>query len=79
MADESYAGERCGVVTPEARGAIRVVAETEGTILDPVHSGKAALIDPVGWDRIGTAEAVVFVRTGGTSGLFARANELINA
>jgi D-cysteine desulfhydrase family pyridoxal phosphate-dependent enzyme len=77
--DESYIGERYGVVTPAGREALRLVAETEGIILDPVYSSKAmsGLIDHIRKGLIGKDETVVFVHTGGTPAVFSYAKELI--
>lgn len=59
-----------GAPTPEAREAIRLVARTEGLLLDPVYSGKAFAglmsLSPAGLQ----AKAIVFLATGGTPALF---------
>jgi D-cysteine desulfhydrase family pyridoxal phosphate-dependent enzyme len=75
---DEYIGERYGVVTEGARAALRLVAGTEGIILDPVYSAKAmaGLIDHARTGRIGPGQTVVFVHTGGTPALFAYAAEL---
>ena len=46
---DDYIGERYGVVTEGGREAMRLLAGTEGIILDPVYSAKAmaGLIDHV--------------------------------
>ncbi len=77
--DESYIGERYGVVTREGREALRLVAETEGVFLDPVYSSKAmsGLIDQIRRGRIAASETVVFLHTGGTPALFSYADELM--
>ena len=66
------------MVTEGAREALRLVAGTEGIILDPVYSAKAmaGLIDHARTGRIGPGQTVVFVHTGGTPALFAYAAEL---
>jgi 1-aminocyclopropane-1-carboxylate deaminase/D-cysteine desulfhydrase-like pyridoxal-dependent ACC family enzyme len=73
-----YIGERYGMVTGGAREALRLVAGTEGIILDPVYSAKAmaGLIDHARTGRIGRGQTVVFVHTGGTPALFAYADDL---
>jgi L-cysteate sulfo-lyase len=75
---DAYIGERYGVVTDGAREAMRLVAGTEGIILDPVYSAKAmaGLIDHVRTGRIGKGQSVVFLHTGGTPALFAYAADL---
>ena len=71
-------GERYGDMTPECRQAMKLVARTEGIILDPVYSSKAmaGLIDHIHRKRIGENETVVFLHTGGTPALFAYAEDL---
>ncbi len=75
---DEYIGERYGVVSDGCREALRLVARTEGVILDPVYSGKAmaGLIDQVRSGRLSRGESVVFVHTGGTPALFAYAQDL---
>jgi D-cysteine desulfhydrase family pyridoxal phosphate-dependent enzyme len=75
---DEYIGERYGVVSDGCREALRLVARTEGLILDPVYSGKAmaGLIDQIRGGRIDKGESVVFVHTGGTPALFAYARDL---
>lgn len=66
-----HTGERYAAMTAECRDAMRLAAETEGLILDPVYSGKAmaGLIAAVREKRIdGT---IVFWHTGGAPALFA--------
>ena len=75
---DEYIGERYGVVSEAGREALRLVARTEGIILDPVYSAKAmaGLIDHARTGRIAPGQTVVFVHTGGTPALFAYAAEL---
>ena len=53
--------------------ALRLVARTEGLVLDPVYSGKAmaALITAVRRGDVGDDDTVVFWATGGSPALFA--------
>jgi D-cysteine desulfhydrase family pyridoxal phosphate-dependent enzyme len=76
--EDAYVGERYGVMTPECRQALKLVAETEGIILDPVYTSKAmaGLIDHIRRKRISQDEIVVFLHTGGTPALFAYAEDL---
>ena len=59
--------------TPGMREAVRLLAETESVLLDPVYSGKAmaGLIDLVREGSFRTDENIVFIHTGGQAGLFA--------
>lgn len=73
-----YANLGYGIVTKTGLEALRLVARTEGILLDPVYSGKAmsGLIDHIQHGRFRQDEAVVFVHTGGTPALFAYSTEL---
>ncbi len=66
------------MVTEGGREAMRLLAGTEGIILDPVYSAKAmaGLIDHVRTGRIDKGQTVVFLHTGGTPALFAYAADL---
>jgi len=68
-----------GVITDAERQAIRLLAETEGVITDPVYTGRAlaALIDGVRQGVYGSDETLLFWHTGGVAGLFPRAAELL--
>jgi L-cysteate sulfo-lyase len=52
--------------------AVKMVARTEGILLDPVYSGKAmdGLIDLIHKGRFKQGENVVFLHTGGAVGLY---------
>lgn len=75
---DDYIGERYGVVTPASREALKLLARTEGIILDPVYSSKAlaGLIDHIRADRLGPDDSVLFIHTGGMPALFAYADDL---
>jgi D-cysteine desulfhydrase family pyridoxal phosphate-dependent enzyme len=75
---DEYIGERYGVVTEGGGEAMRLLAGTEGIILDPVYSAKAmaGLIDHVRTGRIDKGQTVVFLHSGGTPALFAYAADL---
>ena len=68
-----YAGEGYPTPSPEAYEAIKLVAETEGVLLDPVYTAKAmaGLIDLVRKGRFDKNDIVLFVHTGGVPALFA--------
>lgn len=74
-----YKGEGYGVVGNLEREAIRLMARTEGIILDPVYAGRAfgALVDLIRKGRFKRGETVVFWHTGGAPALFAYARELV--
>jgi L-cysteate sulfo-lyase len=72
VANCDYVGAGYGVPTPGMIAAVTMLARTEGVLLDPVYSGKAAdgLIDLVGRGFFRKGENVVFLHTGGAVGLF---------
>lgn len=76
--DDSYLGGGYGVLGELEREAIRTMAETEGVLLDPVYTGRAfgGLLDLIKQGAFGQHERVLFWHTGGTTGLFAHAQEL---
>jgi L-cysteate sulfo-lyase len=70
---DDYVGVGYGAETAAANAAIRLVARTEGLLLDPVYTGKvmAGLIDQLARGRFDGARDVVFLHTGGAPALFA--------
>jgi L-cysteate sulfo-lyase len=73
MANGDYVGAGYGIPTDGTLEAIRLAAETEGLLLDPVYSGKAmaGLIDLCGRGFFNKNQNVVFLHTGGMAALFA--------
>lgn len=76
--DQSQIGAGYGRSTPGCLEAIELLARSEGTLLDPVYTGKAmaGLIADIRSGAIGPAETIVFLHTGGQPALFAHAAEL---
>lgn len=72
VADTDYVGEGYGIPRADTIEAIRMFAELEAILLDPVYSGKGAagLIDYCRKGRFRKGERVVFLHTGGAVGLF---------
>ncbi|WP_051277816.1 D-cysteine desulfhydrase family protein [Solimonas flava] len=70
---DEYLGAGYGEPTQGGTDAIRLVAETEGVLLDPVYSGKCmhGVIDMIRSGEIGADQTVVFLHTGGWPALFA--------
>jgi len=70
--DDTYAGRDYCEETAKATEAIRLVAQTEGILLDPVYTGKAmaALIDRIKSGTYRADENVLFWHTGGQSTSF---------
>ncbi len=75
--DENYIGVGYGQTTPESLAAIRLVAQTEGILLEPVYTGKAmaGVIDYIKKGRFKKSDVIIFFHTGGTAALAAYANE----
>lgn len=67
-----YVGAGYGIPTPGMIEAVQMVARTEGIFLDPVYSGKgmAGLIDLIRKGVFTKGQTIVFLHTGGSSGLF---------
>ena len=65
-------GEAYGVLTPAVREAMELAARTEGLVLDPVYTGRAAagLIAAVADGRVRPGQRTVFLHSGGLPGLF---------
>jgi len=76
---DEYLGQGYGIPTEECIDAIRLVAKTEGIVLDPVYTGKAmaGLADLIKRGRFTSKDTVVFIHTGGVPATFAYAKEII--
>jgi len=72
--EDGYRGGGYGVISDLEREAIRLLARTEGLLLDPVYTGRAfgGLIDLIRRGVFSPQERVLFWHTGGVAGLFAR-------
>jgi len=73
LVDAGYCAAGYGVLTDGEREAVRLFARTEGLLLDPVYTGRAAagLIDLVRRGAFEKGETVLFWHTGGQPALFA--------
>ncbi|HXX63732.1 MAG TPA: D-cysteine desulfhydrase family protein [Bacteroidota bacterium] len=76
--EDRYVGEGYGIVGPLERDAIRLVAQKEGILLDPVYTGRAmgGLIDLITRREFDSKGAVLFWHTGGSPALFHYARDL---
>ena len=76
VANSDYVGEGYGLPTESMQAAVKLLASTEGILLDPVYSGKgfAGLIDLIEKGYFRAGENVVFIHTGGSVALFAYAS-----
>ena len=68
---DGYVGPGYAIMTEACRDAIRLVARTEGVLLDPVYTGKAmaGLIHLIRTGRFDGDDTVVFWHTGGVPAL----------
>jgi D-cysteine desulfhydrase family pyridoxal phosphate-dependent enzyme len=73
LVNADYCGAGYGVLTKNEIQAVKLFAEQEGLLLDPVYTGRAAggLLDLVRNKFFSRDEVVLFWHTGGTPALFA--------
>ncbi|WP_028468189.1 D-cysteine desulfhydrase [Neptunomonas japonica] len=73
IADGGYYGAGYGITTPATIEAVKMCAEQEGVLLDPVYTGKgmAGLIDKCRTGAFPAKQNILFLHTGGSQGLFA--------
>jgi L-cysteate sulfo-lyase len=71
--ENEYVGQGYARASGEAIAAIKMMAQSEGIILDPVYTGKAfaGVIDLIRKGRFGPDEHIVFLHTGGYPALWA--------
>jgi len=76
--NDRFLGGGYGVMGEREKEAIRLFAQNEGILLDPVYTGRAAggMIDLIRTGEISAEERVLFWHTGGTPALFAYADQL---
>lgn len=74
-----YVGPGYSLPTPEMAEAVRMLARTEGILLDPVYTGKtmAGLIDLSKKGFFKKDSTVLFVHTGGSPALYVYRNEVL--
>lgn len=70
---EQFVGDGYSIPTPGMVEAVRLLAQTEGILLDPVYTGKAmaGLIDLVRSGYFNSEDDILFVHTGGSPALYA--------
>ncbi|UOO90050.1 D-cysteine desulfhydrase family protein [Vitreoscilla massiliensis] len=71
-------GSAYGMVTAEMKRCLRLLAQTEGLLIDPVYSGKAfaGMVHDIETGVLAPNSRVLFVMTGGTPALYAYHNLL---
>jgi D-cysteine desulfhydrase/L-cysteate sulfo-lyase len=69
---DNFVGEGYGIPSPAGNEAVKLFARTEGVILDPIYTGKAAagMVAHLREGRFGADDVLVFVHTGGTPANF---------
>jgi L-cysteate sulfo-lyase len=72
FADCNYVGKGYGLPTEGMVEAVKMLAQTEGLLFDPVYTGKglSGLIDWVRHDRFTRDDTIIFLHTGGSAALF---------
>lgn len=72
VANTDYVGEGYGIPTKSGLEAIKMFAELEGILLDPVYSAKGAagFIDLIRKGQFKKGQRIVFLHTGGSAALF---------
>ena len=70
--DAGFVGAGYGIPSEASVDATRLFARTEGVILDPIYTGKAAacMVAHIREGRYTRADTLVFVHTGGTPAVF---------
>ncbi len=78
IVDDSVLAPGYGQINEPTRAAIRLAAESEALLLDPVYSGRcmAGLVHFVEQGRIPTGSEVLFIHTGGAPAIFAYQSDL---
>jgi len=78
--DDSFVGEAYGLPTDDGMAAVRLLARTEGLLLDPVYTGKAmaGLIADIRGGSLDADEPVLFLHTGGYAALFGYADAVLD-
>ncbi len=75
-----FIGQGYGIPSPEAAEAIKLLAGTEGILLDPVYTGKAmaGLLQAQRNRQFVDLKKIVFIHTGGAPAFFAGDGEWLN-
>ena len=70
---DEYIGKGYGIPTEGMKEAVKLMAQKEAILLDPVYSGKgfAGLIDLMRKKYFKNSDKILFVHTGGSASLFA--------
>jgi D-cysteine desulfhydrase len=71
--DENFVGSQYGVPSADSVAAVRLLARTEGLLLDPIYTGKAmaGLLYYIRSNKFTAGTRVMFVHSGGLGNIFA--------
>lgn len=77
---DDWVGRGYALPTDATIAAVRLIAQLEGILLDPIYTGKAmaGLIDLIRRGRLKRGEKVLFVHTGGSPALYAYQSALMS-
>lgn len=78
VVDDGYVGQAYGIPTPAGIAALKLLARTEGIVLDPVYTSKG-MSGMIGWidqERIGPEDTVIFLHSGGVPALFSHSRDI---
>jgi 1-aminocyclopropane-1-carboxylate deaminase/D-cysteine desulfhydrase-like pyridoxal-dependent ACC family enzyme len=78
--DDRFVGEGYGIPSPEGNEATRLLARTEGVVLDPAYTAKAmaSLVAHIRAGEFSEAQSVLFIHTGGQLALFSARPEILS-
>jgi D-cysteine desulfhydrase len=78
---DEFHGAGYGVIGEPEREAMRLMADTEGVLLDPVYTARAmaGLVAKIRAGEFTPDQTVVFWHTGGQPALFARSREILSS
>lgn len=70
---DDYFAPQYGMPNKEGLAAIKLLAQQEGVLLDPVYTGKAmaGLLDGISQQKFRDNGPILFIHTGGAPALFA--------
>jgi D-cysteine desulfhydrase len=75
---DDYIGDGYGIPSKACTDAIKLVAKTEGILLDPVYTGEAmaGLMDLIHKGKFSSGDTVIFIHTGRVPALYAYSEEV---
>lgn len=79
VCNDKHVGEGYGIPTDEGLAAIKLLARTEGVLLDPVYTSKAfaGMVADIRSGTYSSSDTVIFLHTGGAPALFAQTDILL--